>query len=275
MMAIDTIDRVSDRPLYKQLADRLRARMDAGDIRPGDRLPSESELIADTGMSRATVRRGLQMLVREGRAESKRGDGVYARARIESNRLVLRDPAAANTRFRDLLTNAREDGGPQGPMRPAAESQGFDYRQQILALDEVPAPASVAAALEVTAGTLVFVRRRRVSIRPTDSSDALQPAKLADSYIPLAVANDAIRSEDTGPGGLYARIEDQGIRLTRFDEILEFRMPTPSEARRLALPDGIPVIDQTRVAYAGDRAVECFRAVLAGHLHEFEYRIAV
>jgi GntR family transcriptional regulator len=43
--------------------------------------------------------------------------------------------------------------------------------------------------------------------------------------------------------------------------------------RRLQLPHGIPVIDQTRVAYADERPVECFLAVMAGDIHELEYRI--
>lgn len=264
-MVIDTpVDRASDRPAYKQVADRLRDQMDAGEVRPGDRLPSESELMAATGLSRATVRRGLGLLINEGRAESRPGEGVFAVG--EPKRLVIRDPASTSTMFRNPADDV-------GPMQPAAEGQGFERSVQVLALDEVPAGTIVAQRLDVAEGTAVFVRRRLVRLRPTGSDRRYRPAKLADSYIPLDLAHGRIRDEETGRGGVYARIEEQGVRLTRFDEELEFRMPRPHETRRLRLAPGVPVIQHTRVAFAGERPVECFRAVLAGDLHEFEYRI--
>lgn len=266
VMVIDTpIDRGSDRPAYKQIADLLRDQIDSGRVGPGRRLPSESDLMAATGVSRATVRRGLGLLINEGRAESRPGEGVFAAG--EPKRLVIRDPATALTAFRSRTPR------PVGPMAPAAELQGFEYDLKVLARDNVPAGSIVAERLRVDEGTVVFVRRRLVRVRVAESDLPFRHAKLADSYIPLDLAYGRIRYEHTGPGGLYARIEDQGIVLTHFAEELTFRMPRPHETRLLRLAPGVPVIQQTRVAFAGERPVECFRAVLAGDLHEFEYRI--
>lgn len=264
-MVIDTpVDRASDRPAYKQVADRLRDQMDAGEVRPGDRLPSESELMRATGLSRATVRRGLGLLINEGRAESRPGEGVFAAG--EPKRLVIRDPASTSAAYRRIEAEV-------GPMKPSAEAQGFDYDLMVLGRNEAPASVNIAERLKVTEGTIVFVRRRLVRLRPAGSGRPYRPAKLADSYIPLDLSHGRIREEMTGLGGVYARIEEQGYQLTRFDEELEFRMPRPHETRRLRLAPGVPVIQHTRVAFAGERPVECFRAVLAGDLHEFEYRI--
>lgn len=265
VMVIDTpIDRASDRPAYKQIADQLRERLDSGEIKPGDRLPSETELIRTTTMSRATVRRGLNELVKEGRVEARPGEGVFALG--PPRRLVIRDP-------QKVLTAFRSAGDDHGPMKPAAAAQGFDYHLEVLALEGTGASATVARLLDLAEGEDVFVRRRRVWLRRTGSRASLQPAKLADSYIPMDIAVGPIREEQTGAGGVYTRIEEQGHSLTRFEESLEFRMPSPREVRLLQLAVGVPVVDQTRVAFSSDRPVECFRAVLAGDKYEFEYRI--
>lgn len=255
------IDRGSDRPAYKQVAGLLRDQIDIGRFAPGDRLPSESELMTATGVSRATVRRGLGLLINEGRAESRPGEGVFAIG--EPRRLLIRDPAGALTDFRHVST----------VNEPVANEQGFEYEVDVVARDDVPAGSIVADRLGVAEGATVFVRRRLVHLHVKGSGQPFRPAKLANSYIPLDLAHGQIRDEHTGPGGLYARIEDQGIVLTHFEEELTFRMPRPHEARLLRLTPGVPVVQQTRVAFAGERPVECFRAVLAGDLHEFEYRI--
>lgn len=156
-----------------------------------------------------------------------------------------------------------------------AEAQGFTIEQRILALEEVPAPDDVAGDLRTGPGTPVFVRRRLLLVRNDEGGGELAPAKLADSYLPLDVAVGRLRDVDTGPGGTYARIREAGHRITHFDERVLFRMPDPHECHLLRLGPGIPVIDQTRIARANTRAVEVFKAVLAGDRHELEYRIPV
>ena len=52
---------------YYDLMEDLRAKILSGDIRPGDRLPSENELTKEYGVSRQTVRKALEILGDEGR----------------------------------------------------------------------------------------------------------------------------------------------------------------------------------------------------------------
>lgn len=62
------------------LAERIRTQIYA----PGSRLPSESELAAELGVSRASVRSALDRLAAEGMVLRKQGDGTYVNAHIET-----------------------------------------------------------------------------------------------------------------------------------------------------------------------------------------------
>lgn len=50
------LDPESPLPLYYQIREHLRARIVGGDLKPGDLLPSETQLAAETGVSRMTAR---------------------------------------------------------------------------------------------------------------------------------------------------------------------------------------------------------------------------
>ncbi|MGH2869904.1 MAG: GntR family transcriptional regulator, partial [Solirubrobacteraceae bacterium] len=50
------------RSLRHLLADELRGRIHAGELRPGDRLPSEPELARRRAVSRSSVRSAIAML---------------------------------------------------------------------------------------------------------------------------------------------------------------------------------------------------------------------
>jgi GntR family transcriptional regulator len=65
-------------PAYQTLRQRLRDDIAAGVYRDGVRLPTESELVAQHGLSRQTVRRAFQDLVAEGAVYRVPGRGTYA-----------------------------------------------------------------------------------------------------------------------------------------------------------------------------------------------------
>ncbi|MER7164463.1 GntR family transcriptional regulator [Micromonospora sp. NPDC000207] len=69
---------------YQQVADVLRAQITSGELRPGQRLPSEAALAQTYGVARLTAREALRMLRGEGLAVSVRGYGVVVREPVES-----------------------------------------------------------------------------------------------------------------------------------------------------------------------------------------------
>jgi GntR family transcriptional repressor for pyruvate dehydrogenase complex len=61
------------RPAYEQVASQLKGLIITGELKPGDRLPSEADLIATLGVSRSTVREALRLLSAQGLIRTARG----------------------------------------------------------------------------------------------------------------------------------------------------------------------------------------------------------
>lgn len=74
------ISRDSRIPLYVQLADAIREQIKTGEIKIGDMLPSENEMIKRYSVARLTVREALGVLVNEGLLEKRHGKGTFCRA---------------------------------------------------------------------------------------------------------------------------------------------------------------------------------------------------
>ena len=68
-------------PLYEQVKINLQSQMASRAFLPGQRLPSETELCQNFGVSRITVRRALDDLVNEGILERKQGKGTFVAER--------------------------------------------------------------------------------------------------------------------------------------------------------------------------------------------------
>ena len=75
------IDRWSEEPYYRQLAAFIRAGIEAGDLAPGDQLPSEAFYMQEFGLARNTVRQALEVLRESGHIEThkRRGSRVLGR----------------------------------------------------------------------------------------------------------------------------------------------------------------------------------------------------
>lgn len=69
--ALGRVDRI--RPAYAQVAEQLRALVLRGDLTPGDRLPNESQMAEQFGVSRTTVREAIRVLSSQGLLKTERG----------------------------------------------------------------------------------------------------------------------------------------------------------------------------------------------------------
>ena len=67
------------RPRHQQIAAGIRARIMAGDLVPGTRLPTTQQLMAEYGITNQTVQRTLSVLKDEGFLVGKAGVGVFVR----------------------------------------------------------------------------------------------------------------------------------------------------------------------------------------------------
>ncbi|MFF3875088.1 GntR family transcriptional regulator [Streptomyces sp. NPDC001978] len=74
-----SLDRDAMTPMYVQLANVLRDRIRRGEIPIGRRLPSQSELEAETGgtVSRRTIKSAIEVLAAEGLVQGVQGKGVF------------------------------------------------------------------------------------------------------------------------------------------------------------------------------------------------------
>jgi GntR family transcriptional regulator len=254
MAALGVLDTASDRPVFQQIADQLRASISSGSIAAGEKLPSEAALMRHHGVARMTVRQALGVLKAEGLVVAEHGRGVFVRPRPVMRRLGS-DRFARRHRRRGRA--AFEADAKAAGQHPTVDQLHVTRRRP---------PVDVAKVLGVGADDEVLVRDRRYLLDG-------HPVELAVSYVPLDVAEGTpIRDPDSGPGGIYARMEDAGFTFRRFHEDVTARMPSPEETRRLDLPPGVPVLALRRSAVvAGNRVLEVCDTVMAAHSFVLSY----
>ncbi|MER0443195.1 GntR family transcriptional regulator [Streptomyces sp. Edi4] len=223
-------------PKYWRIADDLKAAIEAGDYRPGDRLPGETALAGQYGVASLTARQALKLLRSEGLVETKKG----ASARVAAFRPIRRH---------GIPRVARSHWG-AGKSIWAADDDRTPDVDQISVADDMP-PARIRGVLELGPDETTCIRSRRYSIEG-------RPIALATSYLPQTlVAGTAITQADPGPGGIYARLADLGHAPARFQEEVRGRMPTVDDATRLSIPVDRFVLNVVRTAFDADgRAVE-------------------
>lgn len=120
-------------PQYARIKDYLRERIARGDLKPGDRVPSENQLASEFEVSRMTARRALLELADAGMLLRSQGLGSFvADAR----------PIGSITQIRDIAEEIAQ--------------RGHRHHLQILALGPLQASASAAAQLALTEGAAIF-----------------------------------------------------------------------------------------------------------------------
>ncbi|MGX1270944.1 GntR family transcriptional regulator [Streptomyces phaeoluteigriseus] len=72
-----TLDPMSARPLYVQLADVIAGKIEAGELAPDRPIPSENHLAEEYGVARLTARRAAQELRERGLIITVRGKGSF------------------------------------------------------------------------------------------------------------------------------------------------------------------------------------------------------
>jgi GntR family transcriptional regulator len=262
------VDPQADRPVYKQIAELLRAAIATGGLQPGEQVPSEHELAAEYGVARGTARQAIMLLRNEGLIEAVHGLGCFVREpepieRLRPDRLshgweIGRDPD-------DPPPDDDLHGPIGGPM--GAPPEELMMRFETKQLGRARAPADVAALLGLPDGAAVLLRRWEAlyghSVRA-----------IASSYVPWAIATAAgLTDVETGPV-VYLALADSGHRATRMIEEVQARMPTTAEAQKLNLRSGVPVLSVQRVNHTADgRPVEVSVSVMSADRYRLVYEL--
>jgi len=91
----DQIDPRSPTPLYAQIAGRIRVAVAAGELRPGESLPSVRQLAARLRVNPATVVQAYRDLEGEGFVDMRQGAGTFVREVLAERRAGERSKHAA------------------------------------------------------------------------------------------------------------------------------------------------------------------------------------
>ena len=249
--SIALVDRTSGLPVYRQVAATITERIDAGTYPPGTLIPSERDLGDEFRVSRVTVRQAIGLLRTQGVVVVEHGRGVFVAPTRQIQRLA-RARLSRTSRDRDSAA-FMADASMSGFAPTVATRVSFEE-----------ADTRVSTLLEIEPGTAVTVRSRVMSA----DGDVVQ---LSTSRLPRDLTRDTpIEEVDSGPGGIYARLEDAGHHLARFAEYVGCRMPDAAEQSALQIAVGVPVLTVTRVAHA-DIPVEVNDMVMAGDRYELSY----
>jgi GntR family transcriptional regulator len=77
MITVEPIDPSGPELIYVQVADRITAQIESGQLAPGARLPAERDLAAELGVSYDSVRRAMELLRERGLIVTVHGRGTF------------------------------------------------------------------------------------------------------------------------------------------------------------------------------------------------------
>lgn len=231
-------------PLYLQLKRWIEDAISRGAIKPGDALPSERDLAFKVAVSRVTVRKAVQHLVREGVLVQRHGSGTFVAP--ESRRVE---------QSLSQLTSFAEDMARRGmAVRSVWLDRGiYD-----------PSPEETVI-LGLSSGERVArVARLRIS---GDTPLAIERASLSATVLP--------DPERVGTS-LYAHLDRSGSRPVRAIQRIRAANLGEADAELLAVPVGAAGLNIERISYLGSgRVIEFTRSIYRGDTYDFVAELRV
>ena len=237
----------------QSLANTLGTKITEGDYPPGTWLPSERELAEEHQLDRSTARRALRILAERNLVILGAGTGAQVPATGPTVRRAADDVTRQVGTWRGFHVSATRAGH-----EPFTETT----------VSEVEADVEVGRGLGVPTGTPVLRRARRQGIV------GAPPVQLSTSYLRLDLVDKipVLREVNTGPGGMYSRMEELGHRV-HFEESVTCRLPHDEEQQKLEIDMNQPVMVLWRRAYdQNNRILDLTHRIVVGDRHELIYR---
>lgn len=214
------IIRDSKLPFYQQLYDLLHKNIIGGRWRPGDMLPSETELIDRYQVSRITVRQALALLVKDGLIYRRRGLGTFvAIPKIEQglNRII----------------SFSED------MR----RRGFQAGTSVLSSGLLAAPQEIAERLDIESGEKIAYLER---LRLADG----EPMSIEISHLIHRLCPGVLRKDFARTPLREVLERDYDLLLTRANQQIRAIAASEDLAQKLSVSTGDPLFYIERISYS-------------------------
>lgn len=231
-------------PLYLQLKRWIEDAVRDGLIKPGEALPSERDLATRVDVSRVTVRKAVQHLVRDGILIQRHGSGTFVAPvsqRVEQSLSQLTSFTEDMARRGMVVRSVWLDRGIYAPSP-----------DETLVLGLSPGEAVARIARLRLAG---------------DTPLAIERAALSSRILPDP---EAIGSS------LYAHLEKSGNRPVRAIQRIRATSLSEADARLLDVPAGAASLNIERISYlASGKVIEFTRSIYRGDTYDFVAELRV
>ena len=210
---------MSSVPLHISISEKLRQQIEAGDYLPGEKLPSEHQLMARFSVSRITVRRAVANLVNQGLAKSKQGKGVF----------VTPQKKVAYSLSSPLVFIEQD-----------LADRGIQLTFENLTFRKVKPSKEIETTLQLTTKPLVYLQKKLLYI---DSA----VGAVDISYILLELGQEfgpQLKQQMTFP-----TLEANGITVEQIDAVIECTHADYEMSGYLEVPLGQPLIVYRYTAY--------------------------
>lgn len=231
-------------PLYLRLAEAIRSDIESGRWKPGDQIPTESELGKIHGVSRAVVRQAVGLLVNREILRRAQGRGTF----VAAPRL-RQDPHRLLSFTADML------------------NRGLTPGSMLLHARLVTASWDLAERLDLAEGDPVWeIARLRLA--------GGAPMGLQTAYLPARVCPD-LPVDSLREGSLYSMLrEHYAIVPTRASETYVATGLSKEEARVLQTSEGAACLAVERTTRdAGGRVFEYVRSVMRGDRYQISLEL--
>ena len=233
-------------PLYRQIKALLIAGLQSGEWKPGEAIPSETDLARRFKVSQGTVRKAIDELAAEYLLVRRQGKGTF---------VATHDETHSQYRFLRLRPLEGEQEYPESRLLECRRSR---------------AAGDVARMLELRLGESIMVLKRVLYFRG-------QPTALDEVSLPGSIFKGLSAAMVNQYGvSLYSLFESEfGTRMTRAEERVR-AVPAEGEAALvLQVKEKTPLLCVDRVAFSyGERPVEFRRGLYRTDAHYYANTLA-
>jgi GntR family transcriptional regulator len=222
-------------PMYRQIADDLRRRIQAGELKPGEQLPTELELRDTYDASRNTVRDAIRFLATRRLVVTRAGQGTFVADKIVPFRITMStDPKTGL-------------GGGEGvAYMSEAKAQARQPKAGPVRVEIQEAIGTIADELQVEEGSSVVLRHQKlyVDTKPWALQTSFYPGSYADRAPQLSQA------KEIHPGAVAYLRETLGLHQVGYQDRVTARAPDEGETDFFRLRgEATSVIETVRISY--------------------------